>query len=334
MTTHQKATLIAKYLLQHNLVGLGRTGTHHYHDLQNNFIGFALHDKDHPSLPLISAAIYCCVARRLGVDASPCALPFHVMVVVRAPRGFKVDGKPSLPDEAVGSMYMDPFETDQEVSVSEIVSRLRLVGALESQQSAYLEPTPVSDLVVRTSRNILMSVQESHRRAQGRHVDRDSMVPVPSFADLDGAFYGALWASLLLGIPANGDGPVFATIRRRTYLPTFVEHFETHFPTDVSLIENHIIPMFQHSPEFDQLQGSVRVMRSVDSMPKQVKRRTKEVSGRVRYNVGQVFQHKRYNYLAVITGWDTECGANEQWMAQMRVHELSRGPGQSFYHVL
>ena len=333
-TTRQKANAIAAYAFRYNLTGLRGEEAHQYHDLQNNFIGFALHDQDHASLPLVSAAIYCCVAKRLEVDASPCALPFHVFVVVRPPQGFDVDGNPVPSDHVADPVFMDPFETDREVPVSNLISRVHLVGTQHSQQSTYLEPTSVSDLIVRTGQNILISVQESHGQAAARQSSRDRVSLVPSFPDLEGAFYGALWASLLLGIPANGEGPIFATIRRRNYLPPFVEHFEAHFPIDVGLIEDYIVPMFQHSPEFAQLRDSVRVMRSVDSMPKQIKRRTKEISERVRYRVGQVFQHKRYSYLAVITGWDTECGANEHWMAQMRVHELSRGPGQSFYHAL
>ena len=325
---------ISAFASQSNLMGICGNGIHHYYDLQNNFIGFALHHEDHASLPLISAAIYCCLARRLGVDASPCALPFHVFVIVKAPEGFDVDGNLVTSDRPADPIFMDPFETEQEVPVSTLVSRLQLVGTPSSQYDAFLEPTPVSELVIRTGRNILSSVQESHRRAASRQNGRTDMLFIQSCPDLEGAFYGALWASLLLGLPASGDGPIFATIRRRTYLPPFVEHFETHFPVDVGLIEDYIVPMFQDSPEFAQLRESVRVMRSVDSMPKQVKRRTKEISRRVQYSVGQVFQHKRYNYLAVITGWDTECGAGAHWIAQMRVHELSRGPGQSFYHAL
>ena len=75
-------------------------------------------------------------------------------------------------------------------------------------------------------------------------------------------------------------------------------------------------------------------MRAGDSMPKQVKPRTKEILQHVKYKVGQVFRHKRYNYIAVITGWDVECSASEQWIARMRVNELPHGRDQSFYHVL
>lgn len=332
-TTRQKASAIVTFLRQRGLTGIIESLGHRYHDLQNNFIGFALHDQSHASLPLISASIFSCIAQRLGVDANPCAFPFHVITVVRPPSGLNLDGHLMGLDAATDSMYLDPFETDQEVPISTLISRLRLVAAPQSGHDIYLSPTPVPELILRTGRNILTSVQESHRSTAGRANELDES-SASSFMDLEGAFYGALWASLILGMPANGDGPPIATIRRRTYLPPFIEHFETHFPHDIGLIEKYIIPTFQHSPEFSQLRDSVRIMRSVDSMPKQVKRRTKDISRHVQYKVGQVFTHRKYRYLGVITGWDIECGANEHWMAQMRVHELARGGNQSFYHAL
>ena len=333
-TTREKATSLATFLLQHKRTGLRESDAYHYHDVQNNFIGFTLHEDDHASIPLICVAIYCSVATRLGLNANPCALPFHVVAVVRPEPGIDCNGKPVSPEHSADSVYMDPFETDEEISLGSLLSRLSLVGTLPADHGAFLENTLVPDLVIRTAHNILYSVQESLRRRSLGQVEGQMDVTALPISDFEGAFYGALWASLLLGIPANGDGPVLATIRPRAYLPPFVDRFETLFPMDVSLIEQYIIPMFQHTPEFAQLRESVRVVRNVDSMPKQVKRRTTRVSERVRYRVGQVFQHKRYSYLAVIIGWDTECFADEQWQDQMRIHELSRGAGQSFYHAL
>ena len=333
-TLRQKALLIASYLTRNRLVGIRGRPEQTYHDLQNNFIGFALHDRNHASLPLQTAAIYCGVARRLGLEASPCALPFHVFVMVQPPQGMNLDGGQSPKDfEGHSNLYLDPFETDQEIHMSVLSSRLYSVGTPHQLHGSYFEPAPISDLVLRTGRNILTSVQENHRtNVIWNHEGAENTSVI--FRDLEGAFYGALWAALLFGMPPNGDGPVIATINRRAYLPPFVEHFETHFPMDAALIERHIIPTFQDSPECDQLRESVRVMRSVDVMQKEVKSRTKEISDRVHFRVGQVFRHKRYNYIAVITGWDIECVANEHWQARMRVHELQKGQHQSFYHVL
>ena len=332
-TTRSKAITIAQYLLENHLIGVDEGQNDGYHDLQNNFIGIALHDTSHPSLPLVSAAIYCCVARRLHVDASVCCFIFHDYVIIKPPQGFNLDGISVSSNDSPEPMYMDPFQSIQEIPVESLISRIRLVGAYQSNWSARLDSSSVVEIIMRMSRNILTSVQESHRRAIARHGGHEHILLVSSFPDLEGAFYSALWASLLAGVPPNVDGLV-GPPRRRNYLTPFIEHFETHFPIDVGLIEDYIVPLFYNSAEFAQLRESVRVMRSVDSLPKQTKRRTKDISQHVRYRVGQVFTHKRYDYQAVITGWDVECGANEHWMAQMRVHELSRGRHQSFYHVL
>jgi len=231
---------------------------------------------------------------------------------------------------------MDPFTTDQETSVRDLLARLQDVTGAKTSNPLLLDASPTAEVILRTSRNILYSVQTLHRnavRANG-HGGPDHLSSMFSFPDMESAFYSALWASLLFGRPADGDGPVETTVQRRNYLPHIVEHFETHFPTDITLIEKHIVPLFQNPADSAQLRESVRLVRVVDSLPKQVKPRTMEICHQVRHKIGQVFRHKRYDYKAVIIGWDVECGANEQWMAQMRVHELAQGRHQSFYHVL
>ena len=330
-TTREKSLLIAQYLRTQNLTGFDVDRS--YHDLQNTFLGLALYSDDHPSLPLISTAIFCCIAQRLGLDAAACSFPFHVVAIVSPPAGFDLDGRKV--ETAASPQYMDPFSSALELSQADLIARLESIRAARSSFDEYLSASRTEEIVLRTGRNILNSVQEAHRHTMVRQPIATSggwTATVP-FPDLESSFYSALWASLLLGIPPDGDGPVLS-MRRRNYLPHIIEHFETHFPTDVGLIEQYIIPLFRNTGEYAQLRESVRVTRSVDSMPKDVKRRTAEISRKVRYKVGQVFTHKRYAYHAVITGWDVECGADEHWMLRMRIHELTRGKQQSFYHVL
>ena len=233
-------------------------------------------------------------------------------------------------------MYMDPFRSDREIPVTDLQAQLRLMGMPKDMYSLALAPASTSEIVLRCGRNILNSVQEAHRNAVARngHGSNSHITLVSSFPDMESAFYGALWASLLLGLPPDGDGPVISTFEPRNFLQPIVQHFETHFPGDVSLIDDYIVPLFRDFGEYTQLRETVRVMRAGDSIPKLVHERTEESSGRVKYSVGQVFQHKRYNYMAVIIGWDAECAAPERWMSQMRVHELPQGQHQSFYHVL
>ena len=331
-STRQKAISIAAYLKSHNLTGL--KDLRNYHNLENNFIGIALYESEHPSLPLISVAIYCCVAKRLGLDASPCGFPFHVCAIVKPPRGVDLDGSPLPADSSISkSMYTDPFRSDQETPRTDLQAQLRQIGTAQGDDSHFLDAASVSEIVLRTGRNILSSVQTSYRNAVTPNSD-ELTIPASFIPDTESAFYAALWASLLLDISPAGDGPFVAMAQRRNYLPHIVEQFEKHFPEDVSLIERYILPLFQHFEEYPTLRDTVRVMRAGDSMPKQVKTRTKEISQHVKYRVGQVFQHKRYHYIAVITGWDVECSASEQWIARMRVNELPNGREQSFYHVL
>lgn len=59
-----------------------------------------------------------------------------------------------------------------------------------------------------------------------------------------------------------------------------------------------------------------------------------EEAGRVRFKLGQVIQHKRYDYRGVIIGMDPSCQADERWIRAMGVQRLPHGAHQPFYNVL
>ena len=297
-------------------------GQAQYYDLQNNFIGIALHDHKHSSLPLISAGIYCSVADRLGLVARPCGFPFHVYVIIDPPIGFNLDGEKLRPGSTAEVMYIDPFRSDQEVLKNDLEAQLTAMGVNPSDRPGLLGASTTMDLVRRTARNIISSIQ-TNRHVYDTHLSATIVGP-----DLDGAFYGAIWAMLLL---SEDDA---ATSQRTRYLPYLVDHLEKQYLLDVRLLEDFILPLFEGTQQHQQLCEAVRAMRAGDSMPKQIKPRAQESSRNVRYRVGHVFRHKRYHYLAIITGWDVECEAGELWMSQMGVDNLARGRHQSFYHVL
>lgn len=326
LTVRARAMALAGFLRRKNLTG-GVTESS-YRDLQNNFIGFALRDEHHPSLPLISVAIFCCLAKRIGLDAQPCGFPFHVLAIVQSPPALTLDGRPSADNQASESMYLDPFQSDQEVSVAQLHRQLDDLGVSHSAHSTYLGPSSATEITLRAERNIMHSVAtESERNAT-----RDAGIPV---FYLESALYSALWASMILDVPARGNGPAALNVQRRQYLPYLRHNFETHFPEDVSRVEQHILPMFQGLPQFSELRDAIDVTRAADRIPKQPKPREEEATRqRVPFRVGQVFRHKRYGYTAVITGWDVKCEADERWVQAMGVDSLSGGRWQSFYHVL
>lgn len=112
-----------------------------------------------------------------------------------------------------------------------------------------------------------------------------------------------------------------------------MELVATDFPYDIYLIEQYIASIFRGTLEYEHIMESAHVIRAVDEMQKLPKQRPSE-HNRVSYRVGQVCRHRRYNYTAIITGWDPECGAGEQWMRRMGVDHLQSGRHQSFYHVM
>lgn len=322
------------FLRRHNLTGISSEIC--YRDLQNNYIGIALRDADHPSLPLISVAIYCALATRLGLDARPCGMPNHVHAMVFPPAGETLDGRPLIHENDNSEpMYLDPYQSDSEVPVENLRSMLASWGLPPVEFSRYLGDASVANIVLRTSRNILATVHEfrGHGGAMGETDHPTIRLYANPFADMDNAFYSALWANFMLSSPL----PSIDASSRRQFVPLLLERFERLYPMDASLIEKYICPPFNNSgnPEYWELHEALRVVRAADSTPKQLRLRSAPgVIEKVKYKVGQVFRHKRYGYMAVITGWDVECGMNSDWMAHNHIDSLSRGRHQSFYHAL
>lgn len=331
-TRHQSLTL-ASFLRARDFKGVSDDA---YQALRNSFIGIALKNPDHESLPLISVAIYCCIAKRLGLDARPCGYPFHVYGLVFAPKDKTLDGGYLSSSREAEYMYIDPFRSEMEVSEQTLRSKLRDMGIPATKHWAFLRDSSTRELVLRTAKNIMNSVQTIRQAEAGLYQGSPSHPPswLSTHPDMDNAFYGTLWAMLILGAqPDETTNAVTITTRRRQYLPYLCEHFQQHFPWDVTLMEEYVTPLFYNLPEGQRLMHYVSAIHGSDRTPKSVVARSERTS-HVKYKVGQLFQHKRYMYEGVITGWDTTCDAGEEWIRHMGVDRLTGGREQSFYHVL
>ncbi|KAJ5110731.1 hypothetical protein N7532_001266 [Penicillium argentinense] len=313
LNPREKALRLASWLRANEYIGIepGRE----YYSLEHNFLGMALNTPGHNSLPLISAAIYCHVAQKLGLDAHPCGFPFHVHVIITPQPGFDMDDRPVPGTEQAAPMYLDPFRGARETLVSELRDQLIFLGASDLEQSEFLGKSFASEVVLRCSKNILNSIH-----SMSRHSDIQA-----SSVDFVSAKYAALWSSMLL---SSNLQPVDL----RHQLLWLMELFATDFPSDIFLVEQYIVPLFNGLFEHDILKN-LHVMRAADEVPKQIRRRS-DKNRNIHYKVGQVFQHRRYRYRAIITGWDSECDAGEQWMRRMGIDRLEAGRHQSFYHVL
>ncbi|KAJ5421649.1 hypothetical protein N7491_010094 [Penicillium cf. griseofulvum] len=306
-TPREKALAVASWLGLNGLTGINPE--REYHSLEHNFLGLALKGPEHNSLPLVSAAIYCFVAQGVGLNARPCGFPFHVHVIITPPLGSDLNGNALSGIDLGEPLYLDPFRGARETPVSTLRSQLTFLGMSDVDQTATLAEASTSGVILRCVR---VEPQNPTLRATS--------------IDVVSAKYAALWSVMLL----SGDS---RPMDLRHQLPWLMELFATDFPSDIFLVEQYIAPLFHGLFEHEHILESLHVMRAVDEIPKQVRRRTGG-NANIKYKVGQVFRHRRYHYEAIITGWDSECGAGEQWMRRMGIDRLDAGRHQSFYHVL
>lgn len=301
----EKALAILAYARANNWTGITRDES--YHDLQNNFIGIALQDPNHPSLPLISVAIFCCVAKRLGVNAHPCGFPFHVIAIVIPPSRLDLAGRVIDDSTQAKPMYLDPFRSDDELTVEDLQGQLSAMAIAPSNYATLLGPASTVEIVQKTARNIINSVH---------HDDRNDK------PDTDGAFYAALWALLLLP-------EVAVNVQQSQCLIHFVEYLEREFFMDIGMVEAKILPRLRVHGQYELILGTLRVIRAGDSMGRE--RRIRNSAQELKYHVGQVFIHRRYKYVGIIIGWDLE---GEDWNSRGDFAEMARGRYQRFYRVL
>ncbi|KAF1956716.1 YccV-like-domain-containing protein [Byssothecium circinans] len=328
--TRSKACTVASFLREQGFNGVSDAL---YEALRNSFIGFALHSQNHESLPLISVAIFCALARQVGLDARPCAVLSHVYCIVHAPKNYTLDGdyKPTSTDE-LHTMYLDPFRTSSEIPSSDLHNMLREIGIPTAEHGRFLAPTDTRNMVLRTARNIMNSVQI----IRGRDVGTNGINSTwrDSYPDIDASFYAAVWSMTILG-PREGAFGGFSDMaaRRRQYLPYLIDHLRSHHPWDVTLFQRYVLPFFDNERERERLERFGDATLYKDGQPRAPKPRDGNVKN-VLFRVGQLFKHKRYFYEGIITGWDVECDAGEEWIQNMGVDRLSGGRHQAFYHVL
>jgi F-box protein 21 len=311
LSPRNKATLVARYLKARGWTGM-RNGRD-YHNVEHNFLGVALYGEGHNSLPLITVIIYCYVVRDLGLRAAPCSFPMHVHALVRPPKGYDLDGDPLDADGEDPAMYMDPFRSDEEVPLSSLKGQLRLVSHqfTDAEVEGFLLESNARDITLRCARNIFNS-------------QRSMEAPLED-VDKYNAMYGAAWASFLV--------PKRIGLQRLEGVALLMQAFLENPTYDVGLIEKYILPLCVGTLEHNRYMNKCRAVRRSDEM----QRRGRDRSGKnavIKYKVGQVFQHKRYGYIAAITGWDPECSSSEPWIRQMGVDRLPKGRQQPFYHVL
>lgn len=328
LTIRQKAIRISEHLRSEGYVGI--TDLEEYHALRNNFMTLALttvSENRRGCLPLQSVAIYCAVARRLGVDARPSNFPRHVHAVITAPADQSLDGEPraddGTPEVESEMMHMDPFRQNEEVAQGELLDQLSQIGVPPHRYTEFLGPANELEMVLRTGRNILVSVDGL--RMPGEQAHDGEQHPDP-----DAAKYAALWSLFIQG----DSDPVMATTRRRQATRYLLEKLQSDYPQDVDMYAEVAPPLLEGLPEHDLVLQLVQQLISSGREAKIPVTRPNPDADPVQHRIGTYFEHKRYGYRGFIVGWDPTCAATANWIVQMRVDDLPRGRYQPFYNIM
>ncbi|KAL9057844.1 MAG: hypothetical protein Q9162_002074 [Coniocarpon cinnabarinum] len=359
-TSREKALHLARFLHDHQLLGIQpEPDQRGYRRLQNGLISIALCEKHHPSLPLVSAAIYCAVARRVGLNANLINYPGHIYVVVTPDPDSQTDldnqsidqahkRQPHLEDEYY--MYLDSYSSSRETSSATLKERLLRMHFPEEVRRECLRPAVdgVKTMLVRMSNNLahVTEYMESDYTRVFTNLDDQSGFMPPSVLEA---------ATLTPTAIEIGDRDILTHTRNIIRMVTLDESFDSYSYELTNATTNFldfrffslgtarsvILPLL--SPDTDgrrRLEHTLIRYAQLDAQPRTPKRWSdtihisKDPGRHPVYRVGTYFEHRRFGYLGLIIGWDVKCSSHEEWIRQMHVDDLPRGRHQPFYNVL
>jgi F-box protein 21 len=324
LSTRGQAMLLAHHMVTQK--DFNGTSEETYYDIRNNFIGLTLQSPTRQGLPLIYVAIFCALARRIGLDAHPISFPSHVFAAVYPPKGVDLNGKPVQKGAFPDRMFLDLYAlTTLEVPEQKLRDMMDEIPIHRSRHDKHLEPANTMTMILRMRRNLAYCVQH----AADNDANFDS--PNESFLSVhrEELMYAILWMTMVF------DGTDGAALeRRRSHVSYLLTPLETTFSSDWYLFDEVVMPKFEGYADASALRNSLREIRERDLEPPYPKYRDFEIREHIHFKVGTCFTHIKYGYVGFIVGWDSACSAPEVWQRSQRIHELDYGGQQCFYNVV
>lgn len=203
-------------------------------------------------------------------------------------------------------MYLDPYGFDDEIPASGLHTLLAHFG-WQASAEALLAPVSTQAIVLRTAQNVKATFGRVLELQDQAHSDLCRLMRGDSSLNLDAALYSSMWALLILK-PPN-------TFEWEDRLVSFLRRFSSAWPEDSWLVEKYLLPLYENFASFGNgLAGHPyrdahdpwlywRRAREHDTHLPQPSRRGLEPGQSVPFRVGQVFRHRRYGWIGVITGW-------------------------------
>ncbi|KAF8593988.1 hypothetical protein BDV93DRAFT_565925 [Ceratobasidium sp. AG-I] len=287
-----------------------------YYNLMNHFPHKFL-TTHRRSLPMSLVCVFVSLVRRMGLRAAPVGFPGNVHAWIALPSTSTtndVGGGDWANTAPARELRVDVFHADEEplLEAGNLREVLGHMGVPRSEYGEAMRPSSAGDMVLRAANNILHSVTRVQQFIDG------SITPETRGA----ALYTAAMA-ILLARPTAPD-----VTRYTTAITTVIK---SQFPLDTTPILSYLTThAFPTGPVHTRLADAASEIKD-DEGPGPVKEREKEG---VKWWVGMMFRHKRYNYVGLVLGWDGECKAGDDWIRALRVDDLPRGRGQPFYRVV
>ncbi|KAJ3750747.1 Hemimethylated DNA-binding protein YccV like-domain-containing protein [Lentinula detonsa] len=246
------------------------------------------------TIPLSLVHIFVSIAQSLGVASSPVDFPVRVLVHI------------SVPNPEVDDFYVDVFGPETIVSLRDIPALLARQGIQADNMMHYISPCGAASMLLRGSRNILSSL---------------NIPDTPLSLIRPSALLALTIFVLLTGV--GGGRIVYQLISQADPLDC------------ATFISEALIPILDGTGRVqDDLRlGCQKTLDEEVIIAQAIRLRSSE-NKIVQHFVGMLFEHRRYNYTALITGWDSVCQASESWIREMKVSDLPRGREQPFYHVV
>ncbi len=290
ISTREKALELNRWLRRNNLTGL-RDAEQDYRNLRNCLIGQALQDSRHESIPIISCAIYSCLADRLGIRAECYLAPMCVHIIVTAPEGFDLNGNFSREKD---SMFLDPFGSNEEVPVSRL-------QALAEHAELTLESLQTSGstiaVVTRTAHNIEASYAAGMRNNTPLSLSR--LLHGHAAVNRQMSLYSARWAILLLSTPFS-----LPWNQRFSHLLRYVLQ---NWPEDEWIVAEYAATLDDHGaavdPALEQLAAFIHNIHGSDQLQPSDFQSQMTADRVAPFHIGQIFHHRRYNWIGAIVGF-------------------------------
>lgn len=261
---------------------------------------------------------FCRLASRLGLDARPVSFPCMPLVIIYPPAGSDCNGVPCVAPRKAEPMYVILTAGSGEIAIEKLYEHARCLPLPAGPQAGWLDPAPISKIMIRCGLAIIRSVERYrsgwgsrspfNRRAGG--VRRDDFLDLPWCSacrgDADSAYYGAVWALMVFGSRAE-DYLGEQGVDVGAVVADLLKEIQDYTPEDATLMSDRSVRELADSPEYRLVLEYTHRLRSEYAQPTPVRPRNASINHLVKFRVGQLFRHRRYGYQAVIIGWDPAC---------------------------